>query len=98
LLSIDTTALEKAIQQAYEQGVNDARKKFELPPLLTRKEFMELTGIGSTKCNELFNRPDFPVIREFGHPRVPTRELFEWISENTQNRHHFTNESFLDAI
>lgn len=55
----------------------------QLPPLLTRKQFMELIGIGESKCAELFNRQDFPVIREFGHPRIPTELLFEWIHENT---------------
>ncbi|MEN2765798.1 hypothetical protein [Ornithinibacillus xuwenensis] len=51
-----------------------------LPPLLTRKQFMELVDIGPTKCNELFNRSDFPVTRELGHPRVITKDFFEWLS------------------
>lgn len=55
----------------------------QLPPLLTRKQFMDFAGIGETKCSELFNRRDFPVNREFGHPRVPTKLLFEWIDANT---------------
>lgn len=76
-------SLKEMFQQAYEQGVNDARMKYDLPPLLTRKQFMELVGIGETKCAELFNRSDFPVIREFGHPRVPTKQLFDWIKANT---------------
>lgn len=54
-----------------------------IPPLLTRKQFMELADISGTKCAELFNRADFPVNREFGHPRVPTALLFDWINENT---------------
>lgn len=57
----------------------------ELPHLLTRKQFMELAGIGDTKCNELFHRSDFPVNRELGHPRVPTKKFFEWINATTQN-------------
>ena len=57
----------------------------QLPPLLTRKEFMEMTGIGESKCAELFHRRDFPVNRELGYPRVPTKEFFEWIGRTTQN-------------
>lgn len=55
----------------------------ELPPLLTRKQFMDLVDIGPTKCNELFNRNDFPVTRELGHPRVITKDFFEWLSKTT---------------
>ncbi|WP_096201925.1 hypothetical protein [Bacillus sp. FJAT-45350] len=55
----------------------------QLPPLMTRQQFMELVDIGPTKCNELFNRADFPVIRELGHPRVPTKKFFEWVNKNT---------------
>lgn len=55
----------------------------QIPPLLTRKQFMELVDIGPTKCNELFNRQDFPVTRELGHPRVVTQDFFEWLSDST---------------
>lgn len=60
-------------------------KREELPPLMTRKQFMELVGIGESKCNELFHRQDFPVNRELGHPRVPTKAFFEWLSATNQN-------------
>lgn len=69
-------------------------KQNQLPPLLSRKEFMELVGIGETKCNELFHRQDFyPVTREFGHPKVVTDLFFEWLYEKSGrekelNLHH----------
>ncbi|WP_223264039.1 hypothetical protein [Paenibacillus sp. IHB B 3084] len=44
---------------------------------------MELLDIGATKATELLNRDDFPVIREFGHPRVPTRLFMEWVESHT---------------
>lgn len=75
--------LSLVIEKAYLQGIADAQEKYSLPALLTRKEFMNLVGIGETKCAELFNRRDFPVNREFGHPRVPKDLLFEWITANT---------------
>ena len=46
---------------------------------------MELVGIGESKCAELFHRSDFPVNRELGHPRVPTKDFFEWLSRTNQN-------------
>lgn len=55
----------------------------KLPPLLTRKQFMEIVDIGPTKCNELFNREDFPVNRELGHPRVVTKLFFDWVNATT---------------
>jgi|SRR5690625_3449261 len=55
----------------------------QLPPILTRKQFMELTDISASKCNELFNRADFPVTRELGHPRVVTKDFFKWLSNTT---------------
>lgn len=63
--------------------LEEIKAQNDLPALLTRKQFMELAEIGETKCAELFNRQDFPVNREFGHPRVPTALLFEWINRNT---------------
>ncbi|MFD1066647.1 hypothetical protein [Oceanobacillus locisalsi] len=58
--------------------------KDSLPPLMTRKQFMEFLNIGGTKCNELFNQDGFPVTRELGHPRVITEKFFEWINESAE--------------
>lgn len=76
--------LKDMFRMAYEQGLHDAQTKHSLPPLMTRKQFMEFADIGSSKCNELFNRRDFPINREFGHPRVPTKQLFKWIELHTE--------------
>lgn len=57
----------------------------KLPPLLSRKEFMELSGVGESKCAELFHRSDFPVNRELGRPRVVTKDFFEWLHATNQN-------------
>lgn len=58
----------------------------QLPPLLTRQQFMELADISHTKANELFNRHDFPVTRKLGNPRVMTKEFFEWLNEDYEDR------------
>lgn len=99
MLEIKTDELEHVIQQAVDKAIEKHALKEKLPPLLTRQEFMDLTGIGATKCNELFHREDFPVIRDFGHPRVPTKELFEWISINTEwSYKNINNKDLLNVV
>lgn len=55
----------------------------DLPHVLTRTEAMEVLRCGPTKMSELFARPDFPVVDEFGK-KIPTHMLFKWIEKNTR--------------
>jgi|SRR5699024_994421 len=75
---------EKVVQQLLPMILTELKQN-EFPHLLSRKEFMELVGIGETKCNELFHRKDFPVNRELGNPKVPTKTFFEWLNATNQN-------------
>lgn len=71
----------EVVKQAVPVLLQELEQK-QLPPLLTRKEFMDLVGIGDTKCNELFHRRDFyPLTRDFGHPKVVTHLFFGWLNE-----------------
>ena len=71
----------EVVKQAVPVLIQELEQK-QLPPLLTRKEFMELAGIGESKCAELFHRRDFyPLTRELGHLRVVTQLFFEWLYE-----------------
>lgn len=79
---IEVEDLQKMIHEAVAEAMKGHLTR-ELPPILTRTQFMELLDIGESKTAELFNRPDFPVNREFGHPRIPTALLFKWIEEHT---------------
>ncbi|MBY7736758.1 helix-turn-helix domain-containing protein [Paenibacillus sp. P2(2022)] len=82
-VEFDTDQLKSIIDAA----VSKAMKQYtpnQLPSLMTKKQLMEFLGIGSTKASELLNREDFPVIREFGHPRVPLHALMVWINEHTE--------------
>lgn len=68
--------------QAYEKLKSKLDNKW--PPVLSRSQLMDFLGIKETKASELLNRQDFPVIREFGHPRVPTHLLLKWIDDHTE--------------
>ena len=80
---IDLSKFEQAIHDAVQKAFEKHSFANSLPPLLTKSQLMDLLGIKATKAAELLNREDFPVIREFGHPRVPTHLLMVWIEEHT---------------
>lgn len=69
-------------KQLLPEILKEIKKERTLPSLMTRTQFMEFTGISGTKCNELFNREDFPVTRELGHPRVKTDTFLKWLDDS----------------
>jgi len=71
-----------AVQKAIEQSPFASSQTH--PTLMDKKQLMEFLKIGATKAAELLNREDFPVIREFGHPRVPFHSLMAWIDDHTE--------------
>lgn len=71
-----------------------ASSQDNLPLILTRTEAMEILRCNSSKMAELMNRSDFPVNREFGHPRIPTHMLLKWVDNNT--RWLETNSGYFD--
>ncbi|WP_375104917.1 hypothetical protein ACDZ28_13490 [Paenibacillus sp. RS8] len=73
--------LDKVVSRAIEAYA--VQVPSALPPVLNRMEFMNLLDISAPKATELMKRPDFPVNREFGNPRIPTGLLLRWIDEHT---------------
>ena len=71
-----------AVQKAIEQSLFATSQTH--PTLMDKKQLMDFLRIGATKATELLNREDFPVIREFGHPRVPLHSLMTWIDAHTE--------------
>lgn len=64
----------------------DARpaKPADLPPLLTRKEFMDLLHISSPTAQKLYDTPGFPVFRRTGTLLFETEKVFEWLRDNPE--------------
>ncbi|GAA0390138.1 DNA-binding protein [Paenibacillus motobuensis] len=86
-MDFDVELLQKMINTVVADAVDKAIErhafKNSLPPVLTKAQLMDLFDIKGTKATELLNRKDFPVIRDFGRPRVPTNSLMIWIDEHT---------------
>lgn len=82
-LDLVNDELRQIIREEIKNAVADVIRENQLPPMLSRKQLMELLQIGPTKCSELLNRPDFPVFREAG-VLIPTHLLMKWIEKNTR--------------
>lgn len=84
------------LREEIKNAVADVIRQNQLPPMLTRKQLMQLFSIGETKASELINRSDFPVMREAGI-LIPTHLLFKWIDRNTRwvegNTDYFSREA-----
>lgn len=82
-VKFDAQQLESIINAAVDKALERHSLQNSLPPILNRTQFMELLDIGPTKAAELFNREDFPVFREMGHPRILTHLLLQWCERHT---------------
>lgn len=85
-IKLDSTQIEDMIAAVAERVIARQQEQTSvigLPLTLSKKQVEEHLGIGATKVQELFNRTDFPVIREYGHPKVPTHLLIKWIEQHT---------------
>ncbi|MEK4452337.1 MULTISPECIES: DNA-binding protein [unclassified Paenibacillus] len=74
--------LEKVVSKAIEAYA--VQVPTSLPPVLSIKQFMALLDISRPTATEVMRRPDFPVNREFGNPRIPTGLLLQWIDKHTE--------------
>jgi len=83
-VELDANFLTQLINEAVETALKRYTIQSSYPPVLNKQQFMEFLDIGSTKAAELFNRKDFPVCRELGHPRVKTDLLLQWIEQHTE--------------
>ncbi|MCV9886272.1 DNA-binding protein [Metabacillus halosaccharovorans] len=86
MITLDKNAFREMFSEIIKEEVAKALQDFrttQLPPMLTRQQFMDLLNIKQAKASELLNRPDFPVFREAG-VLVPTHMLFKWIEKNTR--------------
>lgn len=74
--------LSTLFQQAYEQGVEDARKKYSFPEILTKDHLVQVFQIEKPTVNKLVALPTFPKLKDV-RARYPRDRVFDWINENS---------------
>jgi hypothetical protein len=70
------------VKQAYELEVEEGRKKYSYPPLLTRKELAEIFQVQLSTVSNLTDIPGFPKFEHI-RARYPRDQVFRWIEENS---------------
>lgn len=74
--------LEKAIQTAYEKGIEDGRTKYSYPFILRKSDLVEIMQIKLATLDKLLTDPNFPRLKNV-QARYPRDEVFKWIEKNT---------------
>ncbi|MGI2329693.1 hypothetical protein [Planococcus sp. YIM B11945] len=74
--------LEKAIQKAYEKGIEDGRSKYYYPPVLKKADLVTILQVEMPTVTKLVANPTFPRLKDV-KARYPRDEVFKWIEENT---------------
>lgn len=82
--------IQEEVKKATEQFTPSYGRIKQLPPLLTREEFMEVMHISAPTATKIFDRPDFRVFRQ-GKLLIETEFLFQWIRKNSDWVEEHTN-------
>ncbi|EWH20413.1 hypothetical protein M769_0120695 [Bacillus haynesii] len=69
-------------EKAYEQGVEDAVKKYSYPPVLKNTHLQEIFQIKSAAVTRLTGIESFPKLKII-QARYPRDLVFEWIKQNS---------------
>ncbi|RST57400.1 DNA-binding protein [Siminovitchia terrae] len=74
--------LKALFKEAYELGIQDSKKQYKYPLLLTKKDLAEIFQVKEATVNKIVGRRGFPKAR-FVSARYPRDEVFKWMEENS---------------
>lgn len=82
---IVTTAaeLEKFISTAVKKEVGEALRERQLPILLSLQDAADLLGVSHTTVYRASKIQGFPVTHDFGHAKIVTDQLLQWIKSRS---------------
>ncbi|MCJ8008937.1 hypothetical protein ACFFF5_21215 [Lederbergia wuyishanensis] len=83
-------SLKEMFQQAYEQGLNDAKEQQALPTLLKKKDLADLFQVALPTVENIIRMEGFPKSKVV-QARYPRDEVFIWINKNIEYVHYNTN-------
>ena len=82
--------IKEMCQQAYEQGVEDARNKYAYPPTLKKQHLTEIFQVALPTVDNIIRMEGFPR-STITKARYPRDQVFEWINDNIEYVRYNTN-------
>ena len=77
------TQLNELISVAVNRAVGEALRERQLPILLSLQEAADLLGVSYTTVHRAAKIQGFPVTHDFGHTKIVTDQLLEWIKKRS---------------
>lgn len=78
-----STELEKFLDAAVDRAVGKVMQKRQLPILLSIQEAADLLGVSYTTVYRASKIKGFPVTHDFGHAKIVTDLLLQWIKSRS---------------
>lgn len=80
---VNAADLQEVIREEVRAAMKEAMKERQLPILLSLKEAAELLGVSQTTMYRASKIQGFPVTYDFGHAKVVTDQMLEWIKKRS---------------
>lgn len=79
----NATELNELINAAVNRAVGEALRERQLPILLSLQEAADLLSVSYTTMYRASKIQGFPVTHDFGHTKIVTDQLLEWIKKRS---------------
>lgn len=86
VITVTPDQLSEIVREEVQAAVCDAMQERSLPILLTLKEAADILGVSHTTMYRVSKVHDFPVTHDFGHVKVVTDQMLEWIKDSSNHR------------
>lgn len=94
LEQLEATLLEERLkslfQQAYEQGLEDAKEKYSLPQHLKKQDVADLFQVELPTVEKIIRMEGFPKSKVVT-ARYPRDQVIEWASKNIERVNYYRN-------
>jgi predicted DNA-binding transcriptional regulator AlpA len=80
---VNAKDLQEVINEAVKQAVGEALRERQLPIIMTPKRAAEELGVSETTIYRTMKIQGFPVTHDFGHAKIVTDQLLEWIKSRS---------------
>lgn len=82
-VSFDVEALREVIHEEVKQAVGEALRERQLPILLSIQDVADMLGVSYTTVYRATKIQGFPVTHDFGHAKIVTSQLLQWIKSRS---------------